>query len=70
MMTQSRADRQGEIKIDKEGNWFFNGVPIINKQILDLFTASIEPDGHGGYRLHIGEETSPIVVEDTPYVVT
>jgi len=70
MMTQFRADRQGEIKIDKEGNWFFNGVPIINKQIIDLFNAGIEHDEQGGYRLHIGSEKSPIVVEDTPYVVT
>ena len=70
MMTQSRADRQGEIKIDKEGNWFFNSAPIIHKQIIDLFAASIEHDGKGGYQLHIGAETSPIVVEDTPYVVT
>ena len=70
MMMQSCSDRQGEIKIDKEGNWFFNGAPIINKNIVDLFNAGIEHDGRGGYRLHIGAEISPIVVEDTPYVVT
>ncbi|MBN2107301.1 MAG: DUF1285 domain-containing protein [Deltaproteobacteria bacterium] len=70
MMMQSCSDRQGEIKIDKEGNWFFNGAPIINKQIVELFNAGIEHDGCGGYLLHIGAEISPIVVEDTPYVVT
>ncbi len=70
MMMQSCAGRQGEIKIDKEGNWFFNGAPIINKQIVALFNSGIEHDGQGGYRLHIGDEISPIVVEDTPYVVT
>jgi uncharacterized protein len=69
-MTEFGADRQGEIKLDKEGNWFFNGVPIINKQIIDLFNAGIEHDGQGGFRLHIGAETSPIVVEDSPYVVS
>jgi uncharacterized protein len=70
MMMQSSADRQDEIKIDKEGNWFFNGAPIINKQIVDLFNAGIEHDGQGGYRLHVGDEICPIVVEDTPFVVT
>jgi uncharacterized protein len=70
MMMQSCTDSQGEIKIDKEGNWFFNAAPIINKQIVDLFNASIEQDGQGGYRLHIGDEINPIVVEDTPFVVT
>jgi hypothetical protein len=69
-MMQTRSGRQGEIKIDKEGNWFFNGAAIINRQIVDLFNAGIEHDGCGGYRLHIGAEISPIVVEDTPYVVT
>lgn len=70
MMMHARSGRQGEIKIDKEGNWFFNDAPIINRQIVDLFNAGIEHDGCGGYRLHIGAEISPIVVEDTPYVVT
>jgi uncharacterized protein len=70
MLPQFDADRQGEIKIDKEGNWFFNGAPIINRQIIDLFNAGIEHDGQGGYRLRVGAETSPIVVEDTPYVVS
>jgi len=69
-MDQAQAGQQGEIRIDKEGNWFFGGAPIINKNILDLFNSSIEPDGRGGYRLHIGAETHPIAVEDTPYVVT
>ena len=69
-MNSGPAGQPGEIRIDKEGDWFFNGVPIINKNILDLFNASIEQDENGGYRLHIGEEISPIVVEDTPYVVT
>jgi hypothetical protein len=69
-MMQPCAARQGEIKIDKEGNWFFNGAPIINRQIVDLFNSGIEHDGQGGYQLHISAEICPIVVEDTPYVVT
>ena len=69
-MSAQEAGRPGEIRIDKEGCWFFNGAPIINEKILALFNSSIEPDGSGGYRLHIDEETSPITVEDTPYVVT
>ena len=69
-MTLAQEGQPGEIRIDKEGNWFFSGAPIINKKILDLFNASIEHDGRGGYCLHIGAESSPIVVEDTPYVVT
>ncbi len=69
-MDPAQTGRPGEIRIDKEGNWFFNDAPIIHQKVLDLFNAGIEPDGSGGYRLHIGEEISPILVEDTPYVVT
>lgn len=70
MMNPAQTGPEGEIRLDKEGNWFFGGAPIINQNIIDLFNAGIEADGSGGYRLHIGEEISPIVVEDTPYVVT
>ena len=70
MITKACAGQQGEIRIDKEGHWFFNGAPIINQKILELFNAGIEHDGQGNYRLHIGDETSPIIVEDTPFVVT
>jgi hypothetical protein len=62
--------QQGEIRINTEGEWFFNGAPIVNRRVLELFNASIQPDARGGYCLHIGEETSPLTVEDTPYVVT
>lgn len=68
-MSPEAAGGPGEIRIDKEGAWFFNGVPIVNKNVLALFNAGIEPDGGNGYRLRIGAEVSPIVVEDTPYVV-
>ena len=70
MISQASAGQQGAIRIDKEGNWFFNGAPIIHQKILDLFNASIEHDGQGGYCLHIGAEISPSVVDDTPFVVT
>ena len=69
-MEQLQAPGSGEIRIDREGCWYYNGAQIVHQAILDLFNASIEHDGSGGYRLRIGQETNPIVVEDTPYVVT
>jgi hypothetical protein len=57
------------LKIDKEGNWFYNDLPIINKNIYRFFNQHIEKDKYGGYVLRIGPETCPLVVEDTPYVV-
>ncbi len=57
------------IKIDKEGNWFYNDLPIINKKIFLFFNQHIIKDGKGGYLLQVGKETCKLVVEDTPYVV-
>jgi len=58
------------ISIDKEGNWFYQGQQIINRQVYLLFSQNLERDGSGRYILRIGEETCPIAVEDTPFVVT
>jgi hypothetical protein len=60
---------ENEIKIDKEGNWFYNGAQIINRNIFLLFCNSLEKDGKGGYFLRVDEETSPVIVESTPFVV-
>jgi hypothetical protein len=57
------------LKIDKEGTWFYNDLPIINKNIYRFFNQHIEKDKDGGYFLRIGKETCQLVVEDTPYVV-
>ncbi len=69
MEPEKLIQQECEIRIDKQGSWFYNSLPIINQTILQLFMRSIEQDGVGGYRLKIGEETAPLRVEDTPYVV-
>jgi uncharacterized protein len=59
----------GEIRLDREGRWFHEGVEITHELTLDLFNKSICKDPKGGYQLVIGLEYSPIVVEDTPFFV-
>ena len=58
------------LSIDKEGNWFYNGSQIINRNIYLFFNKHIEKDPGGGYLLRIEGETCRLRVEDTPYVVT
>jgi len=58
------------ISIDKEGNWFYQGQQIVNRQVYLLFSQNLERDGSGRYILRIGEETCLIAVEDTPFVIT
>ena len=57
------------ISIDKDGTWFYNDLPIINRNISLFFMHHLEPASGGGYLLRIGEETCPVIVEDVPFVV-
>ena len=68
-MINKAKNLENEIKIDKEGNWFYNGAQIINRNIFLLFCNGLEKDGKGGYLLRIDKETSPVIVESTPFVV-
>ncbi len=58
-----------EIRLDKEGRWFHDGEEITHKLTADLFSRSVQKDPAGGYRLVVGLEWAPIVVEDAPYVI-
>jgi len=57
------------LRIDKEGNWFYNDLPIINRNIYLFFNQHLTRDEHGAYIVCVGNETSRLFVEDTPFVV-
>jgi hypothetical protein len=69
-MNTAAEEDQALISLDKEGTWFYQGQQIVNRQVYLLFSQSLEQDGSGRYILRIGQETCPIAVEDTPFVVT
>lgn len=69
-MAGSQTDGQCLLRIDKEGNWFYNDLPIINKAIHLFFNQHLTRDESGAYIVRIGKETSRLFVEDTPFVVT
>jgi len=64
------AGPECRIRIDRNGGWFYNDLPIVNRAIYLFFNQHLEPDGAGGYRLHVNGETCPVTVEDTPFLVT
>ncbi len=68
-MTGKPEKTENEIRIDKEGSWFYNNAPIVNRKVFLLFCKSLENDNAGGYLLRIDKETSLVAVEDTPFVV-
>ncbi|MCA9772094.1 MAG: DUF1285 domain-containing protein [Myxococcales bacterium] len=58
------------IFLDKEGNWYHEGVRITHARTLALFSRSIERDPKSGrYFLEVGNTAGWIDVEDTPYFV-
>lgn len=59
-----------ELVIDKEGTWLYNGQPIVNRAIYLFFNQNLEHSPAGGYQVRVGDEVSPVAVEDAPFVVT
>jgi len=58
-----------EIKIDKEGLWYYNGAHMFRKDILQVFFQSLKIDECGKYLIEMGTERCYLEVEDTPFVV-
>ncbi len=56
----------GDLFLDRDGQFYFEGAPCIRREITDLFFAKLEPDGKGGFRIRLGDEVHPVRVEEAP----
>ena len=59
-----------DIKIDKEGIWYYRGAHMFRKDILCVFFEHLKVDDCGKYLIELGNEICYLDVEDTAYVVT
>ena len=57
------------IRIDKEGNWYYQGLPIIKREIYLHLNKCLRKDPTGKYILLMDGEKCYLEVEDTPYVI-
>jgi uncharacterized protein len=57
-----------DIRIDREGSWFYRGTEMFRQDIVGLFYQHLEQD-YLGYFIQIGEQRYRVDVEDTAYVV-
>jgi hypothetical protein len=57
------------IYVDKEGNWFHNGAPIVHREVLALFYKSLDIDEQGRYIIKLANQICCLDVEDTPYII-
>jgi len=58
-----------EIKIDKDGIWYYNGAHMFRKEILNVFFQNLRIDECGRYLVELGTERCYLDVEDTAFVV-
>lgn len=58
-----------EIKIDKEGLWYYNGAHMFRKEIVNVFFQNLKVDACGKYLIELGSERCYLDVEDTAFVV-
>jgi len=58
-----------DIRIDKEGVWYFRGAEMFRKEIVNFFYEHIRRDEEGRYILELENDCCYLDVEDTPFVV-
>jgi hypothetical protein len=58
-----------DIRIDKEGVWYYKGAHMFRKEILSVFFENLKIDEFGKYLIALKEECYYLDVEDTVFVV-
>jgi hypothetical protein len=57
-----------DIRIDRDGSWFYRGTPINRAALVRLFSTVLERDAAGVYWLATPAERGRITVEDAPFL--
>lgn len=57
-----------DIRIDRQGVWYYQGSPISRKEMVCLFASGLTRDANGDYWLVMPTEMGRIEVEDVPFV--
>jgi hypothetical protein len=64
----SRPEEHYNIRIARDGTWFYNGSPIGRLNLVKLFSSVLRRDEQGDYWLITPAERGRIDVEDAPFV--
>ena len=59
-----------EIRIGKDGKWYFGGAEMFRRNILNVLAKNMERTVDGAYFIQMGEDVNPLVVEDVPFLAT
>ncbi len=63
-----RPDEQYDMRIARDGTWFYHGSPIGRIALVKLFATVLRRDDAGDYWLVTPAERGRITVEDVPFV--
>ncbi|MCG6536052.1 MAG: DUF1285 domain-containing protein [Syntrophales bacterium LBB04] len=58
-----------DIRIDRDGTWYYRGAEMVRKDIVNLFYHHIKQDQEGRYLIEYGDERYFIEVDDTPFII-
>jgi hypothetical protein len=58
-----------QIRIDKEGVWYYKGSEMFRKEIVNLFYQNLRRDESGTYLIELENDCCYLEVEDTAFVV-
>ena len=58
-----------ELFIDREGQWYADGVLMIKKELIQLFASHLKNDGQEKYHIDWRNQLCPVRVEDVPFFV-
>lgn len=64
----ARADRGFDIRIARDGTWFYCGSPIQRPALVKLFASVLRREADGSFWLVTPAERGRIVVDDAPFV--
>lgn len=60
--------RDLDVRIDRDGRWYYHGSPIERKELVCLFAQALVRDRAGGYWLVTPTEIGAVAVEDVPFL--
>jgi hypothetical protein len=63
-----RPDEQYDMRIARDGTWFYHGSPIGRIALVKLFSTVLSRDAVGDYWLITPAERGRITVEDVPFI--
>jgi len=66
---KNRIPLKTDIRIDTEGLWFYRGLEMTRRDIVQFFYQNLAMDESGRHSIQIGRQIYPVEVEDTAYVV-